>query len=157
MFRVANIQAIISIWLVCSIIWIVARIFLTTFHCYPVHAFWDPNVKNHTCPIKSSDFFSGTVLAHVIIDIGILVLPVMQIQKLQLPLSQKVAITLMFMFGTLVCVAGLCIVGISTRLDNESLDMTWHLAPVITWASVEVNLVTVSSKGFTLSWLPAPY
>ncbi|KAI6765822.1 hypothetical protein HG530_006892 [Fusarium avenaceum] len=103
MFRVANIQIIITVWLVCSIIWIIARaqVFLTTFHCYPVHAFWDPNVKNKTCPIKSSDFFIGTVLTHVIIDIGILILPVMQIQKLQLPILQKVAIMLMFTFGTL--------------------------------------------------------
>ncbi|SPJ74290.1 related to L-fucose permease [Fusarium torulosum] len=146
MFRVANIQIIISVWLVCSIVWIIARTLLTTFHCYPVHAFWDPNVKNHTCLIKSSDFFFGTVLTHVIIDIGILILPVMQIQKLQLPLLQKVAIMLMFMFGTLVCVAGFFIVSIATRLDNKSLDMTWHLAPIITWASVEVNLVIISGK-----------
>ncbi|CAJ0554602.1 Ff.00g131150.m01.CDS01 [Fusarium sp. VM40] len=145
MFRVANIQIIISIWLVCSIIWIIARTLLTTFHCYPVHAFWDPNVEKYTCPIKSSDFFIGTVLAHVIIDIGILILPVMQIQKLQLPRLQKVAIMLMFTFGTLVCVAGLVIVNISTKLDNNSLDMTWQLAPVIIWASVEVNLVTISA------------
>ncbi|KAG5657721.1 hypothetical protein KAF25_007754 [Fusarium avenaceum] len=145
MFRVANIQIIITVWLVCSIIWIIARVFLTTFHCYPVHAFWDPNVKNKTCPIKSSDFFIGTVLTHVIIDIGILILPVMQIQKLQLPILQKVAIMLMFTFGTLVCVAGLVIVNISTKLNNNSIDMTWHLAPVIIWASVEVNLVTISA------------
>jgi hypothetical protein len=45
-------------------------------------------------------------------------------------------------------VAGLVIVNISTKLDNNSLDMTWQLAPVIIWASVEVNLVTIS--GMTL-------
>lgn len=42
--------------------------------------------------------------------------------------------------------AGLVIVNISTKLDNNSLDMTWQLAPVIIWASVEVNLVTISGK-----------
>ncbi|KAM0543433.1 hypothetical protein ACHAPJ_012297 [Fusarium lateritium] len=145
MFRVANIQIAVSFLLVCSVLWILIRIFLTTFHCYPVQAFWDPDIKNYTCAIKSSDFFFGTVLAHVIIDVGILILPIVQIQKLQLPVLQKVAIILMFMFGILVCVAGLVIVSVSTTFDNKSTDMTWQLAPVIIWASVEVNLVTIST------------
>ncbi|KAF0638651.1 hypothetical protein FPSE5266_04710 [Fusarium pseudograminearum] len=69
MFRVANIQIAISILLTCSILWIIVRIFLTTFHCYPVEAFWNPHIEHFVCPIKSADFFFGTVLAHVIIDV----------------------------------------------------------------------------------------
>ncbi|EWZ33310.1 hypothetical protein FOCG_15646 [Fusarium oxysporum f. sp. radicis-lycopersici 26381] len=143
MFRVANIQIFVSVLLVCSILWILT--FLTTFHCYPVRAFWDPTMEHFTCAIKSSDFFFGTVLAHVLIDVGILILPIVQIQKLQLPTLQKIAIIFMFMFGILVCVAGLVIVSVSASFDNKSVDMTWQLAPVIIWASVEVNLVTVST------------
>ncbi|EXL92600.1 hypothetical protein FOIG_14340 [Fusarium odoratissimum NRRL 54006] len=143
MFRVANIQIFVSVLLVCSILWILT--FLTTFHCYPVRAFWDPTMEHFTCAIKSSDFFFGTVLAHVLIDVGILILPIVQIQKLQLPTLQKIAIIFMFMFGILVCVAGLVIVSVSASFDNKSVDMTWQLAPVIIWASVEVNLVTLST------------
>ncbi|KAF4973292.1 hypothetical protein FSARC_367 [Fusarium sarcochroum] len=152
MFRVANIQIAVSFLLVCSVLWILVRIFLTTFHCYPVEAFWDPNIHNSTCAIKSSDFFFGTVLAHVIIDVGILILPIVQIQKLQLPAMQKIAIILMFMFGILVCIAGIVIVSVSTTFDNKSTDMTWQLAPVIVWASVEVNLVTISSRYLQTPW-----
>ncbi|KAF5717932.1 L-fucose permease [Fusarium mundagurra] len=145
MFRVANIQIFVSVLLVCSVLWLLVREFLTTFHCYPVRAFWDPNVEHFNCPIKSGDFFFGTVLAHVLIDVGILILPIVQIQKLQLPILQKIAIIFMFMFGILVCVAGLVIVSVSASFDNKSVDITWELAPVIIWASVEVNLVTVSA------------
>ncbi|CAF3505170.1 unnamed protein product, partial [Fusarium graminearum] len=145
MFRVANIQFAISILLTCSILWIIVRIFLTTFHCYPVEAFWNPHIEHFVCPIKSADFFFGTVLAHVIIDIGILILPIVQIQKLQLPILQKIAIIFLFLFGILVCVAGLAIVTVSTHFNNKSQDMTYQLAPVIIWASVEVNLVTIST------------
>ncbi|KAL4731923.1 hypothetical protein ACLX1H_000920 [Fusarium chlamydosporum] len=145
MFRVANIQLWVSILMTCSILWIIVRIFLTTFHCYPVEAFWNPDIKNFVCPIKSSDFFFGTVLAHVLIDVGILVLPVVQIQKLQLPTFQKVAIIFLFMFGILVCVAGMVIVTVSTHFNNKSDDMTYQLSTVIIWASVEVNLVTIST------------
>ncbi|RKL38831.1 hypothetical protein BFJ72_g6961 [Fusarium proliferatum] len=146
MFRVANIQIFVSVLLVCSILWILVRTFLTTFHCYPVRAFWDPTMEHYTCAIKSSDFFFGTVLAHVIIDVGILILPIVQIQKLQLPTLQKIAIIFMFMFGILVCVAGLVIVSVSASFDNKSVDMTWQLAPVIIWASVEVNLPVFPSS-----------
>ncbi|KAL3601604.1 hypothetical protein FPOAC2_05874 [Fusarium poae] len=137
MFRVANIQFAISILLTCSIIWIIVRIFLTTFHCYPVEAFWDPHIEHFVCPIKSADFFFGTVLAHVLIDVGILILPIVQIQKLQLPILQKIGIIFLFLFGILVCVAGMVIVSVSTRFNNKSDDMTYQLAPVIIWASVE--------------------
>ncbi|KAH7268875.1 hypothetical protein B0J15DRAFT_390398 [Fusarium solani] len=68
-----------------------------------------------------------------------------RIQKLQLPGMQKLGIILMFMFGILVCIAGLVIVGVSTTFDNTSPDMTWNLAPIIIWATVEVNLVTIST------------
>ncbi|KAH6949744.1 hypothetical protein BKA56DRAFT_714736 [Ilyonectria sp. MPI-CAGE-AT-0026] len=145
MLRVANIKLAIQALMVCSVIWILARTFLTTFHCIPVYAFWDFSVKNATCAVESSKFFFGTVLAHVILDVAILVLPIVQIQNLQLPKTQKVGIILMFMFGILVCVAGLVIDGVSTTFDNKSPDMTWNLAPIIIWATLEVNLVTIST------------
>ncbi|KAF5009726.1 hypothetical protein FDECE_4072 [Fusarium decemcellulare] len=145
MFRVTNIKLAIQILYGASVIWIICRTFLTTFHCIPVQAFWDFNIKDAKCAIESSKFFFGTVLAHVIIDTAILILPVVQIQKLQLPMGQKIGIILMFMFGILVCVAGLVIVSVSTTFDNTSTDMTYNLAPIIIWASVEVNLVTISA------------
>lgn len=75
--------------------------FLTTFHCLPVNAFWDYTIKKKVCAIESSKFFFGTVLSHVILDIAILVLPIVQIQKLMLPGMQRLGIILMFMFGIL--------------------------------------------------------
>ncbi|ESU09851.1 hypothetical protein FGSG_03377 [Fusarium graminearum PH-1] len=70
---------------------------------------------------------------------------IVRIQKLQLPILQKIAIIFLFLFGILVCVAGLAIVTVSTHFNNKSQDMTYQLAPVIIWASVEVNLVTIST------------
>lgn len=73
---------------------------MAIFHCVPVQAFWNSSVKG-TCKIKDSKFFFGTVLAHLIIDIAILVLPIMQIRTLQLPIAKKTAVIAMFMFGFL--------------------------------------------------------
>jgi hypothetical protein len=33
----------------------------------------------------------------------------------------------------------------STQFDATSEDLTWNLVTIVVWASVEVNLVTVSS------------
>lgn len=73
---------------------------MAIFHCVPVQGFWDISIKA-TCNIDDSRFFFGTVLAHLIIDVAILILPVMQIRKLQLPVFKKAAIIAMFMFGIL--------------------------------------------------------
>lgn len=71
------------------------------FHCTPVQAFWKSNIPGSRCDIRDDKFFFGTILVHVIIDIAILILPIMQIRKLQLPKLQKIGISLMFGFGIL--------------------------------------------------------
>ncbi|KAF4472469.1 integral membrane pth11 [Fusarium albosuccineum] len=144
MFRVTSIKLPIQILTVCSIIWIIIRTFLVTLRCIPLQSFWDPSVKGK-CTLKDSTFFFGTILVHVIIDIVILILPVLQIRKLQLPLMQRLGIIAMFMFGIVVCASGMVIVVVSTSYDDHSDDMTWNLTPIFLWATVEVNLVTVSA------------
>ncbi|KAJ3547447.1 hypothetical protein NM208_g1509 [Fusarium decemcellulare] len=144
MFRVTNIKLPIQILFTCSVIWIIIRTFMGIFHCIPVQAFWDSSAGG-TCAIEDSKFFFGTILVHVIIDIAILILPIMQIRKLQLPTLQKLGVMVMFTFGILICVAAMVIIVASTQFDNASEDMTWNLCTIVIWATVEVNLVTVSA------------
>ncbi|KAF5005197.1 hypothetical protein FDECE_8318 [Fusarium decemcellulare] len=125
-------------------VWIIIRTFMGIFHCIPVEAFWDSSASG-TCAIEDSKFFFGTILVHVIIDIAILILPIMQIRKLQLPTLQKLGVMVMFTFGILICVAAMVIIVASTQFDNTSEDMTWNLCTIVIWATVEVNLVTVSA------------
>lgn len=70
------------------------------FHCVPVHAFWDSSAGGY-CAIEDKNFFFGTTLVHAAIDIAILVLPMWQIGRLQLPKLQKAGIMIMFTFGFL--------------------------------------------------------
>ncbi|KAL2691298.1 hypothetical protein Neosp_001679 [[Neocosmospora] mangrovei] len=146
MFRVTNIKLPIQILFTCAVIWIIIRTFMGIFHCVPVQTFWDSSVKG-TCAIEDSKFFFGTILVHVILDICILILPILQIRKLQLPGLQKLGVMVMFLFGIMhsICVAAMVIIVASTEYDNTSDDMTWNLSTIVIWASVEVNLVTVSA------------
>jgi hypothetical protein len=100
--------------------------------------------------LVDSKFFFGTVLTHLLIDIVILALPVIEVQKLQLPLSQRLGIIGMFMFGIFVCVASVVVLVFSINYDAKSVDMPWNIAPIIIWASVEVNLAIVSGRFMVL-------
>ncbi|KAJ4317792.1 hypothetical protein N0V84_007154 [Fusarium piperis] len=144
MFRVTNIKLPIQVLFTCAVIWIIIRTFMGIFHCIPVQTFWDSSVKG-TCAIEDSKFFFGTILVHVVLDICILILPILQIRKLQLPGLQKLGVMVMFLFGIIICVAAMVIIVASTEYDNTSDDMTWNLCTIVIWASVEVNLVTVSA------------
>ncbi|KIL93007.1 hypothetical protein FAVG1_04188 [Fusarium avenaceum] len=144
MFRVTNIKLPIQILGGCALIWIIIRTIMGIFHCIPVNRFWDASAGG-SCAIEDKKFFFGTILVHVILDIAILALPILQIRKLQLPTLQKIGIMLMFVFGIVICASAMVIIVASTQFDATSEDLTWNLCTIVIWASVEVNLVTVST------------
>ncbi|KAI0134528.1 hypothetical protein BJ170DRAFT_203648 [Xylariales sp. AK1849] len=144
LFSVTNIKLPIRILMGCSIIWITIRTFLGIFHCIPVQAFW-LDIPGSYCAINDKLFFFGSTLVHVIIDLAILALPVIQVRRLHLPKLQKVGITAMFMFGIFICIAGIAIVVTSVNFNATSIDLTWNISDIVLWATVEVNLVTVSA------------
>lgn len=101
LFKTSNIRLPIQILAVCSIVWLIIRTFMAIFHCVPVQAFWDHTIEDKVCNINDSKFFFGTVLVHLVIDLCVLALPVVQVKHLQLRVGQKVAVIGLFMFGIL--------------------------------------------------------
>ncbi|KAH7109998.1 hypothetical protein B0J13DRAFT_578421 [Dactylonectria estremocensis] len=145
LFSKSNIRLPIQILATCSLVWLIIRTFLAIFHCVPVQAFWDKTIEGAMCSINDSKFFFGTVLVHLIIDVFILVLPVLQVKRLQLRSAQKAAVISLFMFGTLVCVASIVVLVESLKFDPSSPEMPSDIASIMIWATVEVNLAIVSS------------
>ncbi|KAI1865804.1 uncharacterized protein JN550_008062 [Neoarthrinium moseri] len=143
-FSVTNLRYPIMILMGASIVWIIIRTFMSIFHCIPVQAFWDLTITNKRCDIDDKKFFFGSVLAHMIIDVVIVTLPVVEVQKLQLRKVQRLGIIAMFTFGILICAAAVAIIVEAARFDDTSADLTWNLTNIVIWASAEVNLVTVS-------------
>lgn len=101
LFSTSQIRLPIQILGVMSIIWVIIRTFLTIFHCVPTQAFWDKSIKDARCDIDNAKFFFGTTLTHLLLDVAILVLPVMQVRQLKLRMGQKVGVIGLFMFGIL--------------------------------------------------------
>ncbi|KAL6399398.1 hypothetical protein AUP68_17946 [Ilyonectria robusta] len=88
-FSVSSIKLPIQILFGCAVIWVICR------------AYWDLTITDARCDIDDKKFFLGSLIVHVAIDIGIMILPIIQIQKLQLPRLQKIGVIFMFGVGIL--------------------------------------------------------
>lgn len=97
--KTSPIRLPIQILFVASTIWIIIRTFMTIFHCVPTQAFWDLTIEDKVCNIDNSKFFFGTTMTHLLLDVAILVLPVVQVRSLKLRKAQKFGVIGLFMFG----------------------------------------------------------
>ncbi|KAM6508509.1 hypothetical protein FALCPG4_018350 [Fusarium falciforme] len=101
MFKTSNIRIPILVLAGLAIIWLIVRIFLTIFHCMPIQSFWDKTIEGAKCTIDESNFFFGTVLAHFLIDVVLLILPVIPVRRLHLAPNRKAVVIVLFAFGIL--------------------------------------------------------
>jgi hypothetical protein len=100
-FQYTSIRYAIIGLLVAVTIWIILRTFFVIFHCVPVQAYWDKSIQGAKCPFNEANFFFATILVHTTMDCIILILPVIEVMKMTLPLSQKLAVIGLFTSGTM--------------------------------------------------------
>jgi hypothetical protein len=74
---------------------------MVIFHCVPIRAYWDKSIQGAKCPFNEANFFFATILIHTTMDCVILILPVIEVMKMTLPLSQKLAVVGLFTSGTM--------------------------------------------------------
>lgn len=76
---------------------------MVALQCRPVKAAWgieQLNPELSTC-FKPGPFIAGVEIANVVIDVGVLLLPVYMVQKLQMRVAKKVSIICIFLLGGL--------------------------------------------------------
>ncbi|KAF5723263.1 integral membrane protein [Fusarium mundagurra] len=100
-FQYTSIRYAIIILLVAVSIWITIRTFMVIFHCVPIRAYWDKSIQGAKCPFNEANFFFATILIHTTMDCVILILPAIEVMKMTLPLSQKLAVVGLFTSGTM--------------------------------------------------------
>ncbi|CAJ0554972.1 Ff.00g134850.m01.CDS01 [Fusarium sp. VM40] len=145
LFSVSNIRLGIYILQGSTVIWLTIRTFMTIFHCVPVEAYWNHNIKNAVCNVDPAKFMFGTTLVHLFLEIAVLSLPVFQVKSLKLRMGQKIAVVAMFMFGIFVCGASITVLVEAITLDPKTREMARDIKGVIIWAGVEANLAIISS------------
>ncbi|CAM1500530.1 Fc.00g096920.m01.CDS01 [Cosmosporella sp. VM-42] len=149
LFRTAT-SAKTSIFLITAftVIWLIVRIFITLFQCQPLAYYWDRSIEGK-CNIDPSKFYIGSVASHLVIDIVLMILPAVQINHLKIPLAQRVAVTVMFMFGILICVAAIMMIVVSTRYNSYAEDVMWNGAPPTYWSAVEIHLSVIACESIS--------
>lgn len=172
LFSVSKIRPGIYVLQGCTVIWLTIRTFMTIFHCVPTQAYWKLDIEGAVCNIDPSKFMFGTTLVHLLLEIAVLCLPVFQVANLQLRMSQKIGVVVMFMFGILyvfsqlypfstfpsyaslagtrltllssVCAASVVVLVQAITLNPNTTEMGHDVKGVIVWAGTEAYLAIIS-------------
>ncbi|KAH7205154.1 uncharacterized protein BKA55DRAFT_668881 [Fusarium redolens] len=145
LFSVSNIRLGIYVLQGSTVIWLTIRTFMTIFHCIPVSAYWNHNIKDAVCRVNPAKFMFGTTLVHLMLEVAVLSLPVFQVKNLKLRLCQKIAVVAMFMFGIFVCAASIIVLVEAINLHPHTTEMARDIRGVIIWAGTEAYLAIISS------------
>ncbi|KAJ5162534.1 hypothetical protein N7492_007926 [Penicillium capsulatum] len=151
--RIFNLH--LSMYIMMSLIigYFVSVIITIFVACHPLPYFWlqytNPTAVDGTC-INTPKFFLGNGIGAVIIDFLILLVPVPIIWKLQMPRSQRIAVTGILLLGGFVCIAGIVRLVVLNN-NTHSDDATWTIAPVFLWSCVEPFIGIVCACLPTLS------
>jgi len=92
----------ISVWIVAAVIVIYSLLgsFAFLYNCRPIAKHWDKTIRGGSCIGVTKILMTHNIL-NLATDVAMLVLPVVLVNKLQLPTKQKVAVAGIFMTGTL--------------------------------------------------------
>lgn len=80
--------------------WAIAISFTGFFQCTPIQKAWLVGLVEGHC-INVAAFFIGNAVPNIITYIAILCLPIVQVWKLQMNLTQKLSVCLVFLLGSL--------------------------------------------------------
>ncbi|KAH9842170.1 hypothetical protein Tdes44962_MAKER01548 [Teratosphaeria destructans] len=106
--------------------------------CRPMNYFWTQYTETGSegsC-IKIPTFFFANGVWAACIDLGLLVVPIPLVWKLQMGLRQRLACLGVFMLGGFVVVASVVRIWYLHK-NQKSADPLWGISPVYIWSSVE--------------------
>jgi hypothetical protein len=133
-----------------------ASVCCTIWQCDPIAKTWNKKLDGHCLEIGEV-WYSTSVMA-IVTDLAIIILPVYQIRRLQMPLFQKLALCLMFSLGIFVIactVVRMAVVGPAiTALDTPYYQVTSN-----SWTFLEANVAIIITciptlKGPIISLFP---
>ncbi|KAK8030029.1 hypothetical protein PG993_011320, partial [Apiospora rasikravindrae] len=124
--------------------WLVSALVSTIFQCSPINAAWE-TVPGSTC-IPQWDWFLGTALPSMIIDLCILIIPMPILLRLQAPLARRVKVGVLFLCGYSVIVISIGrLVSIAKAGPHLLDDINWTTITYMEWLLCEgpISLVSV--------------
>ncbi|KAH8810940.1 integral membrane protein [Xylogone sp. PMI_703] len=117
-----------------------AFIFAIVFQCHPISSIWDRRITGH-CINLSAVGFAGAA-ASIFEDVLILVLPISELNTLNLGTKKKLSLIFMFSIGSFACVTSMVRLKYLTQF-GRSFDLTWDNVDVLIWSSIELHTALI--------------
>ncbi|KGO53358.1 hypothetical protein PEX1_082550 [Penicillium expansum] len=124
------------------ILWVICITFLFIFICVPVQKLWYPQIPGRC--INQVATWVANAVSTIATDIVILVLPIPQVWKLQLRMSEKIAVLVAFSLGFFVVFASAY--RFSVLFTYTPLDSSYTLARTVGWTAIEMSAGIVSAN-----------
>ncbi|KAK1975183.1 hypothetical protein LZ30DRAFT_668989 [Colletotrichum cereale] len=83
-----------------------ASVFAVIFQCRPIAAAWDPTISGASC-YPFIDFLHASTAISIAIDVLLCTMPLAYFLKMEMPLSKKILLTVLFAFAGLSCAAAI--------------------------------------------------
>ncbi|KAI4222617.1 MAG: hypothetical protein L6R36_006005 [Xanthoria steineri] len=128
---------LVKCFMVAVITWGIAVLFTTIFQCNPVRGAWDISVPRHQC-FNLRTWLIATNVPNIVIDFGIICLPIPLVWKLKLSTERKIGLTGVFLLGFFASI--ISIVRVHTNASLQIQDPTWNYMMVMIWSTVEGNV-----------------
>ncbi|KAI1409256.1 hypothetical protein F5Y13DRAFT_182153 [Hypoxylon sp. FL1857] len=127
--------------------WTISYFFANLFTCYPITALVEPFYGNKC--INSIPMWLSVVITDVIVDVGILLMPVPMVLRLHLPWKERMGVLGMFMLGACVCAISITRIVTLGQIAAEFIyhynDETYYTSPVFYWTNIELAMAVVSA------------
>ncbi|TGJ78459.1 hypothetical protein E0Z10_g10304 [Xylaria hypoxylon] len=131
--------------------WGVSFFFAILLECIPISQAWKSlygTPEHGKYCYQYVPMFKATAISNMIVDIGILSVPIPIVWGLKAPLRQRIAISGIFLLGAFV--VGISIARVyffyqSTASYEDALDITVNIAPALYWSELEASIAVVSA------------
>ncbi|KAI4596000.1 hypothetical protein KJ359_006292 [Pestalotiopsis sp. 9143b] len=128
-----------GVWLTMGITvaYTIGSIFTTIFSCNPIQKAWVKSMAG-AC-LDSRSIWYATSIMVIITDLMIIILPINETRRLQLPLAQKLMLVALFSLGLFV-VACTVVRMVSVSPQTTATDQIYYQAISNSWTFVETNV-----------------
>ncbi|RAK99578.1 uncharacterized protein BO80DRAFT_119173 [Aspergillus ibericus CBS 121593] len=117
------------------ILWCFGVCLIGTVTCIPLQKLWDPSIPGGC--INLAKFYYGLQIPNIVTDAVILVLPMKHVWELQVPRSQKVMLTGIFLLGALTLAFDIVRLVTLIELSQAGNDITYNQVPASVWTCIE--------------------
>lgn len=125
-----------------AVVWGISVTLGAIFQCNPIAAAYNPMITQKKC-INIRDYFVATSILNVLIDVGILALPLPSLWKLQLATHRKLTISAIFLLG--IFTSAISITRTVAVYSLSQADITWDFVPVMLYSTLEIDTGLICS------------